>query len=240
MFADDGSVPNNPRLPFVIYRRVIDLIGSPDPERVIESVFRSHGWGDMWRNGIFPYVHYHSMIHEGMGIARGRAKVRFGGNKGREVELSQGDVCVLPAGTGHQCLWASPDLMVIGAYPQDRQLRPLPRQQGRARQGAANHPAGAAARLRSGVRQAGSAAAALATLACTAYARRARMPCPRRTGSNSGIPSTRSTSMPATRPRTSGASPRTSAAMRRRAASCSTTAAARRCRPTGSRSRWRG
>ena len=162
MFADDGSVPNNARLPFVVYRRVIDLIGSPDPEQVIENVFRGNGWGDMWRNGIFPYVHYHSMIHEGMGIARGRAKVRFGGNKGAEVELIQGDVAVLPAGTGHQCLWASPDLMVIGAYPQDRQIRPLPRQQGRARQGAANHPAGAAARLRSGVRQAGSAAAALA------------------------------------------------------------------------------
>ena len=28
MFADDGSVPNNARLPFVIYRRVIDLIGA--------------------------------------------------------------------------------------------------------------------------------------------------------------------------------------------------------------------
>ena len=42
--------------------------------------------------------------------------MRFGGNKGQEVELSQGDVCVLPAGTGHQCLWASPDLMVIGTY----------------------------------------------------------------------------------------------------------------------------
>jgi uncharacterized protein YjlB len=117
MFTDDGSVPNNARLPFVIYRRVIDLIGSADPEEVVERVFRGNGWGEMWRNGIYPYVHYHSMIHEGMGVARGRAKVRFGGNKGKEIEIAQGDVCVLPAGTGHQCLWHSPDLMVIGAYP---------------------------------------------------------------------------------------------------------------------------
>jgi uncharacterized protein YjlB len=117
LFADDGSIPNNPRLPFVVYRRAIDLIGSADPEQVIEKVFRSNGWGDTWRNGIFPYVHYHSMIHEGMGIARGRAKVRFGGNRGAEIELGQGDVCVLPAGTGHQSLWVSSDLMVIGTYP---------------------------------------------------------------------------------------------------------------------------
>jgi uncharacterized protein YjlB len=117
MFTDDGSVPNNPRLPFAFYRDAIDLSGTPDPEDVIEKVFRSHGWGDMWRNGIFPYVHYHSMIHEALGVARGRAKVRFGGAKGQEIDLSQGDVVVLPAGTGHQGLWASPDLMVIGAYP---------------------------------------------------------------------------------------------------------------------------
>ena len=104
MFADDGSVPNNARLPFLVYRRAIDLIGSPDPEQVIENVFRGNGWGDMWRNGIFPYVHYHSMIHEGMGIARGRAKVRFGGNKGQEIELSQGDVaCCRPAPAINAC-----------------------------------------------------------------------------------------------------------------------------------------
>jgi uncharacterized protein YjlB len=117
MFADDGSIPNNARLPFVVYRSAFDLIGTPDPETVIETVFRGNGWGDMWRNGVYPYVHYHSMIHEGMGIARGRARVRFGGNRGMEVELAQGDVALLPAGTGHQCLWHSSGLMVIGAYP---------------------------------------------------------------------------------------------------------------------------
>ena len=116
-FKDDGTIPNNPELPLVLYRRAIDLAGSPDPEQVIEKTFAAHGWGDMWRNGIYPYVHYHSMIHEGMGVARGRARVRFGGNSGTEIELNLGDVAVLPAGTGHQCLWSSPDLVVIGAYP---------------------------------------------------------------------------------------------------------------------------
>ena len=119
MFADDGSVPNNPQLPLLIYRGAVDLSGTPNPEAVIEKVFRANKWGDLWRNGVFPYVHYHSMIHESMGVARGRAKVRFGGTHGKEVELVQGDVVVLPAGTGHQGLWASPDLMVIGAYPKN-------------------------------------------------------------------------------------------------------------------------
>jgi uncharacterized protein YjlB len=117
MFADDGSIPNNPSLPFLVYRGGIDLSGSPNPEDVIESTFARHGWGDMWRNGIFPYVHYHSMIHEALGIARGRAKVRFGCTAGQVLDIAAGDVVVLPAGTGHQCLWAAPELCVIGAYP---------------------------------------------------------------------------------------------------------------------------
>ena len=119
LFADDGSVPNNPRLSFLYYRGAIDLAGTPNPEETIEATFHGNGWGDLWRNGIFPYVHYHSMIHEGLGVARGHARVRFGGATGEEMEIGQGDVAVLPAGTGHQCLWASPDLMVIGAYPKD-------------------------------------------------------------------------------------------------------------------------
>ena len=116
-FAEDGTIPNNPTLPLVLHRGVIDLARAPDPERLVEKIFTANGWGDMWRDGVYPYVHYHSMIHEALGVARVHAKVRFGGDNGREIEITAGDVAILPAGTGHQCLSKSPDLMVIGAYP---------------------------------------------------------------------------------------------------------------------------
>jgi len=116
-FADDGSIPNNAALPLVLYRGGVDLAGSPDPEQVIEKTFAGNGWGGMWRNGIYPYAHYHSMIHEAMGIARGRATVRFGGDNGEEIDVAPGDVVILPAGTGHQCLHQTPTLVVVGAYP---------------------------------------------------------------------------------------------------------------------------
>ncbi len=116
-FADDGSIPNNAALPLVVYRSGIDLSGSPDPERLIEQTFAHNGWGHMWRNGIFAYPHYHSMIHEAMGIARGRAKVRFGGKKGKEIDVGVGDVMILPAGTGHELITQTQELVVIGAYP---------------------------------------------------------------------------------------------------------------------------
>src|ERR1700747_2537867 len=95
-FADDGRVPNNPTLPLVLYRGGIDLTGTPDPETVIEETFAANGWGHMWRNGIYPYVHYHSMIHEAMSIARGRAKVQFGGDNGEAIDGKRGDVVWRP------------------------------------------------------------------------------------------------------------------------------------------------
>ncbi len=115
VFADDGLVPNNP-LPFVIYKSAIDLDNN-DPERTIEQLFGANGWGDMWRNGIYDYLHYHSTVHEVLGIARGHAQVQFGGDNGKQIEVSAGDVAILPAGTGHQCVSASEDFSVVGAYP---------------------------------------------------------------------------------------------------------------------------
>jgi uncharacterized protein YjlB len=127
VFADDGLVPNNP-LPFVVYKRAIDVTND-HPERTIEKLFGANGWGDMWRDGIYDYLHYHSTVHEALGIARGHARVRFGGDQGQEFEVSAGDVAILPAGTGHQCLSASPDFSVVGAYPPGAKMqvtRPTP------------------------------------------------------------------------------------------------------------------
>jgi uncharacterized protein YjlB len=117
VFADDGAVPNN-RLPFLVYRGAIDVARVRDPAETIEKTFARNGWGHgLWRNGIYPFVHYHSQIHEVLGIAAGSARVRFGGRHGEELQIEAGDVAVLPAGTGHQRVSATPDLLVIGAYP---------------------------------------------------------------------------------------------------------------------------
>ena len=115
-FTDDGAVPNN-RLPFLVYKAAFD---GRDLASAIETIFRKNNWGHgLWHNGIFPFVHYHSQIHEVLGIAAGKARVRFGGSKGKELDVEAGDVAVLPAGTGHQRLSSTPDLLVIGAYPPD-------------------------------------------------------------------------------------------------------------------------
>jgi uncharacterized protein YjlB len=117
LFADDGTVPNHPTLPFLVYRRAIDVSGHKDPAAVIERSFAQNGWGDSWRDGIYSFTHFHSMIHEVLGVAAGRARVRFGGKAGEELEIEAGDVAVLPAGTGHQRIAASRDFLIVGAYP---------------------------------------------------------------------------------------------------------------------------
>ena len=118
-FDDDGEIPNNPRLPLVIYRRALSLAGERDPAAPFERLFAAHGWADGWRDGNHPFRHFHSTTHEVLGIAQGRARVEFGGRAGRTVDIEAGDVVVLPAGTGHRRLAASDDLLVVGAYPRN-------------------------------------------------------------------------------------------------------------------------
>ena len=115
VFADDGLVPNNPK-PFLVYQQAVD-VKNDHPEKTIEGLFGANGWGAMWRNGVYDYLHYHATVHEVLGVARGKARVRFGGDQGEELEIAAGDVAILPAGTGHQLISASKDFCVVGAYP---------------------------------------------------------------------------------------------------------------------------
>lgn len=116
-FRDDGYIPNNPEFPLLLYRKAVQLGRRHDPAALLEAIFNANGWGDAWRNGIYAFVHYHSMIHEVLGIARGTAALRLGGNRGRTVRVGAGDVVVIPAGVGHECLSASPTFLVVGVYP---------------------------------------------------------------------------------------------------------------------------
>src|SRR5665811_1545212 len=67
VFKDDGLVPNSP-MPFLVYKAAVD-VDNDHPEKTIEGLFGAHGWGDMWRNGVYDYLHYHATVHEALGIA---------------------------------------------------------------------------------------------------------------------------------------------------------------------------
>jgi uncharacterized protein YjlB len=116
--VDDGAIPNNEALPLIVYRAA--LPPDADPAGAFEALFARNGWSGGWRNGIYPYHHYHSTAHEVLGIAKGEARARFGGDKGETVAVRAGDVVVVPAGVGHKKESASADLLVIGAYPDGR------------------------------------------------------------------------------------------------------------------------
>jgi len=116
-FRADGYIPNNPSLPLLYYRKAVRFDRSGDPAALLETIFNVNGWGDAWRNGVYDFVHYHPRIHEVLGVARGIATLRLGGNKGATVKVRAGDVIVIPAGVGHECLSAVAKFLVVGAYP---------------------------------------------------------------------------------------------------------------------------
>lgn len=116
LFADGGNVPNNPDLPLILYREALVEDGT-DRSSAFERLFVSHGWGGTWRNGMYPFHHYHSTAHEVLGIATGTVTVQLGGEAGMAVDLVAGDALLIPAGVGHKRVNSSPDLLVVGAYP---------------------------------------------------------------------------------------------------------------------------
>lgn len=110
-FEDDGAIPNS-RLPLLVYRGAV-----PADPAAIEALFAANRWPPAWRDGVHPFHHFHSTVHEVLGVARGQATVLFGGPLGQTLQVQAGDVVVVPAGVGHCSQGQSPDLLIVGAYP---------------------------------------------------------------------------------------------------------------------------
>lgn len=112
---DDGIFPNS-RLPLLVYAGALDG-DSEDLASEFERLFAGHSWRGAWRDGVYPYHHYHSTAHEVLGICGGSGLVRFGGEPGVTVPARPGDCIVIPAGVAHKLLEKAAGFLVVGAYP---------------------------------------------------------------------------------------------------------------------------
>ncbi len=114
--TDDGTFPNNEKLPLV---KLVSAVALPEqnPAAVIEELFQKNNWRGSWRNGIYSFHHYHSTAHEALGCYGGSAQVQFGGPEGEIVDFNAGDVVIIPAGVAHKKINSTSDFAVVGAYP---------------------------------------------------------------------------------------------------------------------------
>ena len=119
LLATNGAVPNHPRWPLLVYPHAVAIKGT-DPAAAFENLFDRNGWPAAWRNGVYPFHHFHCDAHEALGVYSGEVTVQFGGDGGIVVTARPGDVIVLPAGTGHKKLASRGRLGVVGAYPDGR------------------------------------------------------------------------------------------------------------------------
>jgi len=117
LLVPHGWVPNNPRLPVILYQQVISLDDGETTARSFDQAFKAHGWPPRWRDGVYDVHHYHSTAHEVLGVASGSATLIIGGPGGEEIEVGAGDAILLPVGTGHCAIQSSEDFLVVGAYP---------------------------------------------------------------------------------------------------------------------------
>ena len=107
--------------PLLIYH---DVFSAPSAATIEAHLTDVGAALPQWRYTMYVTSHFHSMTHEVLGVARGRARLCFGGedNPGRaEPEVRAGDLLVVPAGVAHR-LREDVDggFEMVGAYPAGR------------------------------------------------------------------------------------------------------------------------
>lgn len=116
IIPENGSFPNNERLPVLLYKAVLEL-PQENVAKVVEHIFEGNRWSNAWTNGIYDYHHYHSITHEVLGVVSGDCIVALGGSDKKHYHLEKGDVLIIPAGVAHKNISSSSDFKCVGAYP---------------------------------------------------------------------------------------------------------------------------
>lgn len=114
---DDGTFPNNAKLPVLLYKGVIPKNFFEGPGE-IEKLLKLHQWENAWTGDIYDYHHYHSTAHEVLIALEGNIRLALGGEQGVVMNFEQGDAVVIPAGVSHKNLDPDKDFKCLGAYPQ--------------------------------------------------------------------------------------------------------------------------
>ncbi len=118
MSTDSDGVPNTPTLPAVIVKGAVAKGQGGD---ALMALLDRNRWGGNWQFTVFDYHHYHPNAHEALIVASGNAEIQLGGPSGDVIEVAEGDVLVLPAGTGHCRLGGSQNFSVCGGYPRGQE-----------------------------------------------------------------------------------------------------------------------
>jgi len=119
VIKENGAFPNNKLLPVLLYRAILEL-PEHNAAQKIELVFKENNWFNSWRNGIYPYHHYHSNTHEVLGVYAGHCDVALGGDDENIYRLEKADVLIIPAGVAHKNIRSSENFACVGAYPEGR------------------------------------------------------------------------------------------------------------------------
>ena len=111
---DDGTFPNNPHHPLLLFRKAFDETQRQGSRRLVDQ-----GWTSPWVWGIFEFHHYHSNAWEVLVCMDGHAQVQVGGPSGPIVSIQQGDVTLIPPGVAHKQLDTVGNFALLGSYPKE-------------------------------------------------------------------------------------------------------------------------